>query len=165
MKHLLFVFTLAVMLSACTPKQESRSAPTPSPVAVTEPSPVAVEGKMANPMAKPGGMTKEYLLSEQNKSGQTGKMMLTETVDDKTKVTLMMIGGTFTMPQPAHIHVGMCPSPGAVKYPLTNVVNGQSETVIDIKMNELANSTEKMAVNVHKSADEVKVYTACGNMK
>ncbi len=66
--------------------------------------------------------------------------------------------------QPAHIHTGACPTPGDVVYPLTDVVDGTSVTTLNATMEEL---TAKMplAINVHKSTQEVKVYTACGDIK
>ena len=67
-------------------------------------------------------------------------------------------------PQPAHIHSGDCPGVGAVVYPLTNAVDGNSTTLLDTTMEKLQ-SQMPLAINVHKSADEIKTYTACGNLK
>jgi hypothetical protein len=80
-------------------------------------------------------------------------------------VVLSLKGGKFMAPQPAHIHVGSCPTPGAVKYPLTNVVNGKSVTMLNVSMKELLASSDKLAINVHKSAAEVTNYTACGDLQ
>lgn len=104
------------------------------------------------------------MLAEQSDLGQSGVASFTENEDGKLVVTLTMVGGNFTEPQPAHIHVGSCPNPGAVKYPLTNVTGGSSETVLDMTWAALQSSEEKLAVNVHKSAAESKVYTACGDI-
>jgi hypothetical protein len=61
---------------------------------------------------------------------------------------------------PAHIHPGTCdnltPQP---KYPLENVKNGVSKTVVPASMDELF--AGNLAVNVHKSNDDLKTYTAC----
>ena len=72
----------------------------------------------------------KIFLNAQNNSGEAGVVSLTEE-NGKTKVLLLMAGNNTAGPQPAHIHAGACPNPGAVKYPLTNVVNDVSETVID----------------------------------
>lgn len=106
-----------------------------------------------------------FNLTEQNASGQTGTMTLAETTDGKVMVTLNLTGGTFAQPQPAHIHEGHCPTPGAVKYPLTDVVNGQSTTTLDVDMATMLASAPELAVNIHKSAAEAKVYTACADIQ
>ena len=68
-----------------------------------------------------------------------------------------------TEPQPAHIHEGTCddlnPEPA---FPLQDVVDGRSETDLDITLDDLALST--YAVNVHKSAAESDLYVACGDI-
>lgn len=73
-----------------------------------------------------------------------------------------MTGGG-TDPQPAHIHEGTCadlnPQPA---FPLQDVVNGSSETDVNISLDDLTISS--YAVNVHKSAEEVDTYVACGDI-
>lgn len=101
-------------------------------------------------------------LGAQNASGQEGKAVLSET-DGKTKVTIAIGSGAAGIAQPAHIHVGSCPAPGAVKYPLTNVVDGRSETVLDVSLATLAKELP-LAINVHKSKDDAKTYVSCGNI-
>ena len=76
---------------------------------------------------------------------------------------LALTGAATSTPQPAHIHIGSCPTPGAVKYPLINVVNGMSDTLLDVSLAQLK-SELPLAVNVHKSAAEASVYVACGNI-
>lgn len=100
-------------------------------------------------------------LSTENNSGQDGIAILSEEAG-KTKVTLTLSNSPGDVAQPAHIHDGQCPGVGAVKYPLNNVVNGQSETTIDATIAQL--KQVPLAVNVHKSADEAKTYVACGNI-
>ncbi len=101
-------------------------------------------------------------LGAQNASGQEGKATLVET-DGKTKVTIAIGSGTAGIAQPAHIHVGSCPAPGAVKYPLTNVVDGRSETVLDVSLETLTKELP-LAINVHKSKDDAKTYVSCGDI-
>ena len=101
-------------------------------------------------------------LQEQNKSGESGRARLTP-AGDKTKVEISLKGAPKGVAQPAHIHDGTCakidPKP---KYPLENVVDGKSssEVAADIKTLTAGN----LAINVHKSAEEAKVYVACGNI-
>jgi hypothetical protein len=100
-------------------------------------------------------------LKEQNKSGETGSATFTPQ-GNKTQVVLELKGAPADA-QPAHIHAGTCakldPTP---KYPLQNVVNGKSTTVLDVPMKQLMATG---AVNVHKSAQDVKTYVACGDLK
>lgn len=102
------------------------------------------------------------LLSAQNNSGQDGNVLLKD-INGKTQVSVKLAGATSSA-QPAHIHAGSCPVPGGVKYPLTNVVNGLSETTLDVSIAELK-SQLPLAINVHKSPEEIQIYSACGNVR
>lgn len=114
-----------------------------------------------SPTPSSGSMNKVTVtLLGENSSGESGNATLEE-VSGKVTVTLALTGFTAGVSQPAHIHVGECPGVGAVKYPLTPVVDGKSVTTLDVTMAGLK-SQLPLALNVHKSAGEVKVYTACG---
>ncbi|TSC67250.1 MAG: hypothetical protein G01um101472_474 [Parcubacteria group bacterium Gr01-1014_72] len=102
-------------------------------------------------------------LDEQNMSGVRGEATLTE-VGGKVKVVLTTTGKPSEMPPPAHIHTGSCPSPEGVKYPLTNVGRGASQTEIDMTLDALL-AQLPLAINVHKSAAELGAYIACGNIE
>ena len=116
------------------------------------------------PVAESGTMPITLSLETQNNLGQSGTAVLSENAEGKVVVALTLTGGTFKDPQPAHIHLGECPSPGTVVHQLTNVVDGKSSTTLSVSFAELQASNEKMAINVHKSAAEASVYTACGNL-
>ncbi len=103
------------------------------------------------------------LLAMVNNSGESGTATLTEE-SGQTKVAINLTGFTKDIEQPAHIHVGVCPGVGAVKYPLTAVVNGTSETVVPVTLAELKKELP-LAINVHKSAKEISNYTACGPLE
>jgi len=124
--------------------------PTTSPAATTE----TQTGTMMEKMM--------VTLAAQNDSDETGTATLEE-VDGKTVVTIALEGQSTGANQPAHIHTGACPTPGAVVYPLTNVVNGASETTLDVSLADLK-AQLPLAVNVHKSAAESKVYVSCGDL-
>ncbi len=127
------------------------------------PQPAATTTTTKNSASPSAAMSKVTVtLSEQNKSGESGTATLTE-VNGKVKVTLKMTGAG-AVAQPAHIHVGVCPDVGAVKYPLTSVVNGMSETMLDVTLAQLK-SQLPLGINVHKSAAEAKVYVSCGDLK
>ena len=104
-------------------------------------------------------------LGEQNASGESGTARLTAQ-GDKTKVVLDLRNPSATMAsetQPAHIHKGTCakldPTPA---YPLKNIVNGKSVTTVDVPLTKLLNG--KYAVNIHRSAKQLKVYVVCGDI-
>jgi hypothetical protein len=102
-------------------------------------------------------------LSAQNASGENGTATLTPQ-GDKTQVVIKLTGAPDATPQPAHIHDGSCakldPKP---RVPLQNVVGGNSTTTVDMKLADIM--SKGGAINVHKSAADVKTYVACGDMK
>lgn len=120
-----------------------------------------MEGKPDEAMMEKREVT--VMLGAQNASGQDGRATLVET-DGKTKVMIAIGSGAAGIAQPVHIHVGSCPAPGAVKYPLSNVVDGRSETVLDVSLETLAKELP-LAINVHKSKDDAKTYVSCGNIE
>lgn len=85
-------------------------------------------------------------------------------MSDRMMMPVMNGTGTVSASYPAHIHLGSCPTPGAVKYPLNPVVNGKSKTVIDVSVAELVKGLP-LAVNLHKSATELATSVACGNLE
>lgn len=101
-------------------------------------------------------------LNEENNSGESGTATLKEE-NGKTAVTVSLTGFTGNIPQPAHIHAGVCPGVGAVKYPLANIVNGSSVTILDATLTDIKQNLP-LAINVHKSAQEITNYTACGQL-
>jgi hypothetical protein len=139
-----------VALAACAP------APTPTPVPTPVP-PTAVPS-----IAEPANPTIEIALAAGRDADQSGKARLVSK-DDKTDVILDIKPGAAGVAQPAHIHEGACPAPGAVKFPLTNVVDGKSTTTLDVKLADLLKGG--LAINVHKSAAEAAKYVACGDLK
>jgi len=105
--------------------------------------------------------SKTFNLTAQNGSGENGTVTLTEN-GNTTKVTITLTNPVTTA-EPAHIHAGSCPTPGAVKYPLTNVINGGSVTNINAKFSDLK-ALGALAVNVHKSAEQSDIYVSCGDL-
>ena len=99
---------------------------------------------------------------EQNGSGESGTATLTSVDGGSTKVEISMKGESKGA-QPAHIHEGGCanldPKP---KQGLDNVLNGKSTTVVPVALSELVD--KKLAINVHKSTDDIKTYVACGDI-
>lgn len=100
-------------------------------------------------------------LLAQNNSGESGTAVISE-VGGMAKV-MINLSGAPAEGEPAHIHLGACPTPGAVKYPLSSVINGVSETMLSVSVAELMDQLP-LAVNVHRSADDLKTYVACGDV-
>lgn len=97
-----------------------------------------------------------------NDSGVTGTVSFAA-LRDKTAVEIAVDpGGNPDMP--AHIHPGTCddltPQP---KFPLENVLNGNSRTVVPASIDELF--AGGLAVNIHRSNDDLKTYTACVDLR
>ena len=101
-------------------------------------------------------------LSSQNNSGESGTGTL-KAMEGKTHIELALTGSSALVPQPAHIHMGSCLALGGVKYPLTFPIDGASETMLDVSLEQLL-SELPLAINVHKSPQEASVYVACGDV-
>jgi hypothetical protein len=95
-------------------------------------------------------------------SGVTGSAVLTDLGDGTTRVEVDVDpAGHPSMP--AHIHPGTCvnlvPQP---RYPLTDVVDGVSETVVPAALDDLF--AGELALNLHASTDDYGTYTACAEL-
>jgi hypothetical protein len=102
-------------------------------------------------------------LQPKDDSGVSGTATLTPQ-GNQTRVVVKLDDSKSTVAQPVHFHAGTCakldPKP---MYPLTDVIDGISTSMVSASVSELASG--KYAINVHKSAAEVKVSVACGNVK
>lgn len=101
-------------------------------------------------------------IRQQNNSGEVGDVTLFARGANKTLVVLN-IQGAPPFPQPAHIHRGTCdhlnPAPA---YPLNNVVNGRSVTMVNVSESRLLSGN--YSVNVHRSTSNIALYVACGEL-
>lgn len=100
-------------------------------------------------------------LRVQNGSGQSGTATLTDMNNGTTRVVVDLAGSP-AGPQPLHIHPGTCNSLGPVLYPLTNLANGKSETMVNAPLSAMLAAPH--AVNAHKSPQEAAVYVSCGEI-
>ena len=105
------------------------------------------------------GATRTLDLRMLNESGVSGTVTLTELEATRTRVDIA-VDPAGNPDMPAHIHPGTCdalvPQP---RFPLASVVNGTSTTEVPAGFGELLN--DDVAINLHKSNDELEVYTAC----
>ncbi|NTU98904.1 hypothetical protein HGA64_02770 [Candidatus Falkowbacteria bacterium] len=104
----------------------------------------------------------EIALLSDNNSAQSGVAEIKE-VGNQVKVEIRLSGTAVGSVEPAHIHVGNRPNLGAVKYPLSNVVNGISQTVLNVTFDKLL-SERPLGINIHKSAAEMNISVASGNL-
>ena len=83
---------------------------------------------------------------------------------NQTKVVIQMQGAPTGAVQPVHFHKGTCANlePKPV-YPLQDIKNGTSTTVVPVEMAKLTATPH--TINVHKSAAEIKTSVACGEVK
>lgn len=102
-------------------------------------------------------------LQELNDSGITGSATLSPTSDGEVAVELE-VDGSEGGPHPAHIHEGSCadldPEPA---FPLEDVVDGRSETTVDVDIDDLTAS--EYAINVHESPENPSNYVACADIR
>lgn len=96
-------------------------------------------------------------------ASQTGTATLTP-VGNQTEVVISIQSGAAGVEQAVHIHQGSCPGVGAVAFPLTNVVDGASTTMVDATLASL--QTGGFSINVHQgtSPADLAVYVSCGNI-
>tara|TARA_B100000745_G_scaffold248580_1_gene170636 strand:- start:25155 stop:25619 length:465 start_codon:yes stop_codon:yes gene_type:complete len=125
--------------------------------------PTAVSEEISTTSQESDGTTKTFSvqLFEQNGSGESGSAHITES-NGKVSIILSLDGAPENV-QPAHIHSGSCEELGGVEYPLVFPQNGTSETVLDTNLSSLLTKLP-LAINVHKSPDEVGVFVSCGDI-
>jgi hypothetical protein len=116
---------------------------------------VAIALSACQPAAGP---PRTITLQTLNDSGVRGTVSFRD-VGGRTQVEVHVEPGGHP-DMPAHVHPGTCddltPQP---KFPLENVRNGVSVTVVPASIDELF--AGGLAVNIHKSNDDLKTYTAC----
>lgn len=180
MKKIILLAVPALLLAACT--QKVTQTDNTNAARSNVPAATKVASAAASPKNDLGMMMKEgeykFKLAGIADKSREGWVTLAET-DGRVKVSIELMdakkspAGKATTAatssaeaaMPAHIHVGTCPTPGDVKYPLTNVVNGKSVTTLPagVTIKSLMDLGD-LAVNVHKSAADIKTYIACGDL-
>ena len=124
---------------------------------------VILVGLIATSACSTASSARTVQLGTLNNSGVSGSVTLTDVGPQTTRVEVRVApGGNPDMP--AHIHPGSCaelvPQP---KYPLQNVVDGSSTTVVPASLAELM--AGDLAVNLHRSNDDLGTYTACAELR
>jgi hypothetical protein len=98
-----------------------------------------------------------------NDSGVTGTVTFVDAGSGRTMVEVQ-VDPAGNPDMPAHIHPGTCdnltPQP---KFPLENVRAGRSATEVPATIEELF--AGNLALNVHRSNDDLGTYTACADLR
>lgn len=117
---------------------------------------------LSSPAKAADAQTLTITMKALNGSGENGKATISQ-VQGGVLVTVTLDNGAGQM-QPTHIHAGTCGNINlAPEYPLHNTVDGKSTTVLPgLKISDLLSN--KYAINVHKSADDLATYVSCGNI-
>lgn len=118
-----------------------------------------------------GAMEKVYALSTVDNSGVSGTVTFTKENESTTKIVIQLSGTIEGGSHPAHIHANAASDGGAIVLDLNAVdgATGRSETMVT-SLNDGTPITydELLAfdghVNVHKSATELAVIIARGNI-
>lgn len=103
-------------------------------------------------------------MGAQSGSGQNGSATIV-TKGTGIVVTVTVSNEPKGASEPAHIHAGTCAKLNPAPWkPLSNVVNGVSTTTVaGVTTAQLTGKT-KYAINVHKSAADLKTYVSCGGI-
>jgi|GEM_PF-6742984 len=134
--------------------------------------PVRVENKTAHPVELISVFRKTqtegdrlfiFSLLERNNSGEGGVAVLEE-VGGRTKLTIDLLGGPVDTSQPARILLGNCQDKGRIMYNLNPIINGGSETIIDLTIDELT-SDLPVSISVYAESGNPETETACGEME
>lgn len=102
-------------------------------------------------------------LNSKNDSGQAGTATIVTTQDAKSIVTITLFGVTAGIAQPAQIRKGTCDKLGDVVHPLNNLLNGDSETIIDASVSSLAQEMP-VVVSIYKSERQMSSSASCGSI-
>ena len=99
-------------------------------------------------------------INDQGGSGVRGSATITP-MGNQTHVVVQLENAPG--PHPIHFHEGTCANLNpAVKFPLTAVQNGRSETTVNASVQDLM--SVQHSINVHRSPQEASVYVACGSL-
>lgn len=102
-------------------------------------------------------------LSERNDSGISGTAELTQVGGD-LEVVISVSGVEEGSDHPVHIHSGSCDDLGGIVHPLSNIVDGESTTMLSgVTLASVADGEH--AVNAHRSPDDLAESVTCGSIE
>ncbi len=141
-----------------SPDPSESPEPSESPKPSKSPSPP--QSVSGTPAQQTGDVTIQ--LQGQNGFNQSGTVTF-KSISSNTVRVDVNVASLGTAAQPAHIHLGTCANPGAVKHALTDVAQGKSRTIINASLIDILSGN--LILNIHKSAAEAGAYTSCAPLK
>lgn len=118
----------------------------------------------AEVIVNPNAQFLQHMIPKNN-SGITGTITVIPVAVDKTKLVAVIKGKNVAGPMPFSINLGRCDNPAAkVKYQLTNVVHGKSETVIDAPTASLFQG-DQLSFSLAESKSTPNKTVACGGIQ
>ncbi len=98
-------------------------------------------------------------LFEVNESGRGGFATIDD-YDNEVQVVIQLIGDS-EVNRPANLRSGSCNSPGDIINDLNDVINGRSETMFSLSVDEITGGSSFM-IAVFESESESETMIACG---
>ncbi len=127
-------------------------------------SKIEPEEELRPPEREPGPAdTSETILIDLFKSNESGQSGIA-TVDEfagQTQIVLQMVSWDEDIVQPAQIRSGNCGNIREVRYQLNNIVNGRSETVVNISARDVTGERPFVVV-VYESLENPDSIVSCG---
>jgi|GEM_PF-2177909 len=103
----------------------------------------------------------DIVLEQQHESRVSGTGTIVDNGNGTSTVSIRLTGGPAEGVHPVHIHAGVCTGTvPTIVYPLHNIQDGKSITVIKATLKDL--TTEPMFINVHESMERLHNVIACG---
>ena len=111
-----------------------------------------------------GSKTNEWTiqLNERNASGEFGQVTMTEN-KGKLQVKVETAGEPSGITQEVGIYIGQCSQTQTLKYPLSPLVNDNSQTVLNINWSQLVKD-RPLAIGIRELGAEPGVYVSCGDI-
>ena len=167
---------VAVAVAACSGGNNASSSATAgsspaagaSPAATANQSTTGSHMKQLNPMhVAHNAMSAHRIdinMGAMNGSKQDGSASIVDQGNHAVVVTVKTFNEPKGASEPSHIHQGTCKNLNPAPWkPLHNVVNGVSVTTISgLSVGDIKKG--KYAINVHKSATDIKTYVSCGDL-
>lgn len=134
-----------------------------NPVALTSQKSTVAVGEAPTPVVDPPKDLYTITLSAQNGAKQAGKGTI-QIQNARARVVVDIQPGPTGVAQPAFISSGSCDRVETMRFPLENVVNGKSETGLNVSVEEMQ-AMGPLVLEVRKSVEDFNVRISCGVLK